>query len=74
MDRIQGDEMAILTEWQQGSGMGKVRLVVDERTEVHAVADRQVLEQMVRAHLVTLGGRIGNAVREKKQVLHDCFR
>ncbi len=41
--------------------------IVDESTEMHAVACGEVAQQVERADLVALVGRIRNAVREEQQ-------
>ncbi len=48
----------------------EVRRVVDEGSEVNAIARRQVLEQVERTHLVALVRRKGDAMREKEQRFH----
>ena len=47
-----------------------IGLVVDERAEVHGVARGEEAQQMMRANLVALVGRIRDAVREVEQRLH----
>ena len=50
--------------------MHLVRGIVDETAEVHAMRAREVTEDVPRADLVALVGRIGDAVREEQQILH----
>ena len=44
--------------------------VVHKSTQEHAVPLRQVLEEMVRTHLVALVGGVRQAVHQVKQVGH----
>jgi hypothetical protein len=55
------------------SGAAVVR-VVDEGAQVHLMPRHQVLEQVVRAHLVALVGRVRQAVHQVQQVGHRCRR
>ena len=63
--------MALFAQRAQGVRVFEIGLVVNKSTQVHAVTARKILEQVVRAHLVALGRRVGNTMGEKEQVLHE---
>jgi len=69
--RVESNGTQVGAHGTQGRQVLQVVGVIDEGADEHLVALRhQMLEQMVRAHLVALVGRVGHAVHQIKQLGH----
>ena len=71
--RVQARDMQIGAQGAQCVDMGFVVRVVDERAEEHPVSRHQMLEQVIRAHLVALVGRVRQAMHQVQEIGHADY-